>query len=243
VTRSPGPGSRSNSSLDRVDGCVRERTDGTRDKTNQGGLDSRQTTVRVLGLVILQKPLEFGVGGKVGGCRRRRRCELSPVSFLTGPTPTSSRRANSPWLVACRRAVRATPRYNVEGPSSRRMSQSACAALRYLGTSSGSVIEWTWACNRILTTSIGHTTRTASVTPAPRPAAGGREQAPVFSLPHTHRRERSNRTEEMHVPRKMPDEVVFPVSLLARRPLYCSNEANRIAIFGTMPVTTAPRPL
>lgn len=37
--------------------------------------------------------------------------------------------------------------------------------------------------------------------------------------------------------------AVFPVSLLASQPLYNSKLANRVAIFGTMPVSTAPSPL
>lgn len=44
-------------------------------------------------------------------------------------------------------------------------------------------------------------------------------------------------------PRKMPDELVLPVPPFESNALYCSNDANRIAILGTMPVTTAPSPL
>lgn len=37
--------------------------------------------------------------------------------------------------------------------------------------------------------------------------------------------------------------LVFPVRLSASQPLYVSKLANRMAIFGTMPESTAPRPL
>lgn len=37
--------------------------------------------------------------------------------------------------------------------------------------------------------------------------------------------------------------LVLPVSLSARNSLYVSKLAKRIAIFGTMPESTAPRPL
>ena len=75
-----------------------------------------------------------------------------------------------PWLVACRRAVRETPRYNAPNPSSRTIVYTACPALRYRGVSRGSANECCCACRRILTTSIGVTTAIASVVPAPRPA-------------------------------------------------------------------------
>ena len=76
----------------------------------------------------------------------------------------------APWFVACRSAVNDTPRYSVETPSSRTMVYTACPALRYRGASRGSASECDCACSRILTTSIGVTTATASVIPAPRPA-------------------------------------------------------------------------
>ena len=75
------------------------------------------------------------------------------------------------WFVPWRRAVRETPRYNAPIPSSLTTVYKAWGALRYLGTSRGSDKEWYWPCIRILTTSIGVTTATASVTPAERPAA------------------------------------------------------------------------
>lgn len=74
------------------------------------------------------------------------------------------------WFVPWRNAVSETPRHNAPAPSSFTTVYSACAAFRYFGTSSGSAIEWCCACRRILTTSMGVTTRTASVTPAARPA-------------------------------------------------------------------------
>lgn len=46
----------------------------------------------------------------------------------------------------------------------------AWAALRYLGVARGSAMLWCWAWSRILITSIGVTTATASVIPAARPA-------------------------------------------------------------------------
>lgn len=75
-----------------------------------------------------------------------------------------------PWFVACLRAVRETPRYKALKPSSRTILYTACPAFRYWGISWGSARECICACNRIFTTSIGHTTATASVTPAPKPA-------------------------------------------------------------------------
>ena len=44
-------------------------------------------------------------------------------------------------------------------------------------------------------------------------------------------------------PMKMLPTLVFPVSLSASQPLYVSKLANRIAILGTIPDSTAPRPL
>lgn len=108
------------------------------------------------------------------------------------------------------------------------MRYSAWPALRYLGMSRGSVIECTCACRRILTTSIGHTTATASVTPAPRPAV------------HPCQQRHATRGD---VPKKMDGEEVLPVVLSVKKSLYVSNDAKRIAIFGTIPLTTAPRPL
>lgn len=70
----------------------------------------------------------------------------------------------------CRNAVRDTPRYNAPNPSSRTTVKRAWGALRYLGVSRGSAREWCWAWRRILMTSMGLTTATASVTPAARPA-------------------------------------------------------------------------
>ena len=75
-----------------------------------------------------------------------------------------------PWFVACLRAVRETPRYKALKPSSRIILYTACPAFRYWGISCGSARECICACSRIFTTSIGHTTATASVIPAPKPA-------------------------------------------------------------------------
>jgi len=75
-----------------------------------------------------------------------------------------------PWFVACLKAVRETPRYKVLKPSSRMILYTACPAFRYWGISWGSARECICAWSRIFTTSIGHTTATASVTPAPKPA-------------------------------------------------------------------------
>jgi len=61
---------------------------------------------------------------------------------------------------------------------------SACAALRYLGISKGSAMEWCCACKRILMTSMGVTTATASVTPAERPAVGTWLVLDIRSLVH-----------------------------------------------------------
>ena len=138
------------------------------------------------------------------------------------------------WLVPWRRAVSETPRYSTLRPSSLTTVKSACGALRYLGTSSGSAMLWCCACRRILMTSIGFTTATASVTPAARPAINmlvavlGCDLLCVDCL---------------HVPRKVALLVTCPVSLSASIPLYDSYEVNRMAIFGMIPPSTAPRPL
>ena len=42
---------------------------------------------------------------------------------------------------------------------------------------------------------------------------------------------------------KMFPTLVFPVSLSASHALYFSKLANRMAILGTMPESTAPKPL
>ena len=47
---------------------------------------------------------------------------------------------------------------------------------------------------------------------------------------------------EMDSPRKMAGLDALPVSGVSQA-LYRSNAANRIAIFGTIPVATAPRPV
>ena len=45
------------------------------------------------------------------------------------------------------------------------------------------------------------------------------------------------------IPRKIFPTLVFPVSLSANQFLYASKLANRMAILGTIPDKTAPRPL
>lgn len=45
-----------------------------------------------------------------------------------------------------------------------------------------------------------------------------------------------------HIPKNVPLPLIFPSSLL-KSCLYHSYDVNRIAIFGTIPVMTAPRPL
>ena len=47
----------------------------------------------------------------------------------------------------------------------------------------------------------------------------------------------------INTPINIPPTLVFFVSLSANHPLYASKLANRMAIFGTMPERTAPRPL
>ena len=142
------------------------------------------------------------------------------------------------WLEPCRTAVRETPRYSAPKPSSLMTVYIACAALRYLGTSSGSAIEWCWACSRILTTSIGVTTATASVTPAASPAVYGRKQKQARSVGSS----LCHNVRGRHSPTKVlwPDTVP---SEEASNCLYHSYDVKRIAIFGTMPVMTAPSPL
>lgn len=48
---------------------------------------------------------------------------------------------------------------------------------------------------------------------------------------------------KLHVPRKVALLVTAPVCLSASMPLYDSYEVNRMAIFGMIPPSTAPRPL
>jgi len=85
---------------------------------------------------------------------------------------------------------------------------------------------------------MGVTTATASVAPAPKPAVGQRTRQPAH-MPHT--QERSTRAQlafsigqpalvHYHQPRAMHEDVL-------------SKLANRIAILGTIPLTTAPSPL
>src|SRR6266566_9059935 len=80
---------------------------------------------------------------------------------------------------------------------------------------------------------MGFTTKTASVTPAQRPAGEGKENVNHIPAPR----------HSKHAPKKIFPTAVFPVSGSASQPLYDSKLANRIAIFGTIPESTAPRPL
>lgn len=104
-------------------------------------------------------------------------------------------------------------------------------------------------------TSIGVTTATASVTPAARPAiqnisiiasfSNTSFQQPLFP---GYFRVRGVRRELVvfgfwNVPRKVACELTTPVSLSDIIFLYASKEVKRIAIFGTIPVVTAPSPL
>lgn len=88
-------------------------------------------------------------------------------------------------------------------------------------------------------TSIGVTTATASVIPAARPARVLRRSVnPFFSLSQT--------TFEIGkglLPKKVACPLAAPADLEESAVLYHSYDVKRIAIFGTMPVTTAPRPL
>lgn len=45
------------------------------------------------------------------------------------------------------------------------------------------------------------------------------------------------------IPKKVDFVLTIPVSLFASMVLYASNDVNRMAIFGIIPVTTAPSPL
>lgn len=138
------------------------------------------------------------------------------------------------WLVPWRRAVNDTPRYSTLNPSSRMTVKSAWGALRYLGALRGSARLWCWACRRILTTSIGLTMATASVTPAARPATGKRISIRSFS---------EKGKVKYHLPMKVDLLLTLPVCLSASSCLYHSYEVNRMAILGMIPPRTAPRPL
>jgi hypothetical protein len=54
---------------------------------------------------------------------------------------------------------------------------------------------------------------------------------------------KGNDRDETDVPRNMPPTAVLPVCLSASQPLYVSKLAKRMAILGTIPERTAPRPL
>jgi hypothetical protein len=110
---------------------------------------------------------------------------------------------------------------------------------------------WCWACNRILITSIGVTTATASVTPAARPAVIYRLAIFAARLINTQLqtvvchildKHKLRRAQSLHLPRNRARPFTCPLSS-ARNFLYASKLVNRIAILGTIPVTTAPRPL
>mmetsp|Transcript_20111 Transcript_20111/g.56543 ORF Transcript_20111/g.56543 Transcript_20111/m.56543 type:complete len:301 (+) Transcript_20111:130-1032(+) len=70
------------------------------------------------------------------------------------------------WLVPLRSTVGPAPLHSPRRPSSLRMRPTAWAGPRYLAAAPPSCF-----CSRILTTSKGVTTSSASVTPAPKPAA------------------------------------------------------------------------
>lgn len=74
----------------------------------------------------------------------------------------------------------------------------------------------------------------ASVTPAARPAIFVVEESVLNHTPIV---------PCICVPIKVARPLTSPVSLFAARDLYHSKDVNRIAIFGTIPVMTAPRPL
>lgn len=79
-------------------------------------------------------------------------------------------------------------------------------------------------------TSIGVTTATASVMPAARPASAR------MSIT-------ASGAKWSYKPRNVARPDTVPVSRSAMDCLYRSYDVNRIAIFGTIPVTTAPSPL
>ena len=81
-------------------------------------------------------------------------------------------------------------------------------------------------------TSIGVTTATASVMPAARPA-----KMEMFVSGHVYI------IRLLNVPKNVACPLTAPVVLFARSCLYMSYDVKRMAIFGTMPVRTAPRPL
>lgn len=78
---------------------------------------------------------------------------------------------------------------------------------------------------------MGVTTATASVVPAASPATLFQPKCNTLCCV------------QGHPPRNMPPTLVFPVFLFDNHPLYASKLAKRIAIFGTIPDKTAPRPL
>lgn len=144
-------------------------------------------------------------------------------------------------LIPCLRAVSEIPRYNAPKPSSLTTVYNACAALRYLGTSRGSAIEWFCAWRRILMTSMGVTTATASVTPAARPARI--KSSALRQLLELQPLLRGYTRNARIIPKKVAFVLTAPVSLFASMDLYASNDVKRMAILGIIPVTTAPRPL
>lgn len=78
---------------------------------------------------------------------------------------------------------------------------------------------------------MGETTKTASVVPAARPATIGINQRITRHI-----------QANQDLPKKTERVLTLP-SASAIHSLYNSNEEKRIAILGTIPETTAPRPL
>ena len=144
-------------SLNRIDGSIGERTHRARHETDQHVLVRWE--LFEVGLKFGCQLFQFLVCSKVDTWRA---VSTGYPRTASGPT--------APWFVACLSAVRETPRYKALKPSSRIILYTACPAFRYWGISWGSARECICACRRIFTTSIGHTTATASVIPAPKPA-------------------------------------------------------------------------
>ena len=107
-----------------------------------------------------------------------------------------------------------------------------------------------WACRRILITSIGVTIATASVTPAANPAMENilacfltRRVSHLWYSGKSCPRRKECSMNGKHEPKNIAWLLTTPVCLSASNFLYCSKLVNRIAILGTIPVTTAPNPL
>lgn len=153
--------------LDGIDGSIGEGSHGTRDQTNDHRLPTWQLAlVGILRLIqhgiLLELLIRCKVDSLVRGLPKgseRHTAIQCPGSFFADDGECRVRRV--PRILA---------QYCCQPERRRTRSRKSRGTYRYRGISNGSASECCCACNRILMTSIGLTTRIASVAPAPRPA-------------------------------------------------------------------------